>query len=501
MTRRSLSPAEPLVEQNRYRHRSRIQSRIPDFDEVRPRLPIPVFPEDPCWERMYWAAWEYLWGRFRFPREGSSLVAGFTLPKPDGNIEMATATLVTQLSGYVPGPFSLIDFLDNFYAAQHDDGFICRELDSEAGADLFYPFDPNSTGPNLLAFAEWRHFRLTGDKERVAEVFWPLYAYHRWCRANRTWPNGLYWTTGYASTLINQARVPDGQYHHRHWVWIDASAQASLDCSLLERMAILLGEQKLAEEIVAEREILHHAINAEMWNRDLAFYQDVGPHGQFSKVESLAAYWTLLDGQLVPKERLTAFVQHLRDTDSFRAKHVLPSMAADSEAYDGQTDGGWRGGVWPSLTYMTLRGLKSTGHHSLAHELALNHVDTVSQVFEETHHFWESYLPEALGPAEPAAVDQTGKTPSAVIAMILEDILGIFIDWPLRQVTWRRFLEREQPYGVKNLPLGNEGVLDLVGDAETVRIRSDLPFTFTVYQGQDVVQAAVPAGETEFSLE
>ena len=85
--------------------------------------------------------------------------------------------------------------------------------------------------------------------------------------------------------------------------------------------------------------------------------------------------------------------------------------------------------------------------------------------------------------------------------MILEDILGIFIDWPLRQVTWRRFLEREQPYGVKNLPLGNEGVLDLVGDAETVRIRSDLPFTFTVYQGQDVVQAAVPAGETEFSLE
>jgi len=501
MTRRSLSPAEPLVERNQFRQRGRVQDRIPDFGEVRPRLPVPVFPQDTCWEKLYWSAWEYLWSRFRFPQEDSPLIAGFTLPKPGGNIEMATATLVTQLSGYIPGTFNLIDFLGNFYAAQHDDGFICRELDSETGADLFLPFDPNSVGPNLLAFAEWRYFRLTSDKDRIAEVFWPLLAHHRWCRANRTWQNGLYWTTAYASTLVNQPRVPNGRHHHRHWAWIDASSQASLDCSLLERMAVLLGEQELAEEVVAERESLHRAINAEMWNPDLAFYQDVGPDGRFSDVRSLAAYWALLDAQLAPRERLSAFVQHLRDTWSFRTEHVLPSMAADDEAYNSETGDGWRGAVWPSLTYMTLRGLKVVGQHSLAHQLALNHVGTVSRVFEETGHFWDNYLSEALGPAEPANIDQTGKTPSAVIAMILEDILGISVDWPLRQVTWRRFLEREQPYGVRNLPLGNEGTLDLIGDGETVRIRSDRPFTFAVYQGQDVVQAAVPAGETEFSLE
>lgn len=501
MTRRSLFPAEPLVEQNKYRQRGRIQSRIPDFDEVRPRLPVPVFPEDPGWQKLYWSGWEYLWSRFRFPLDESSLVAAFTLPKPGGNIEMSTATLVTQLSGYIPGSFSLIDFLDNFYAVQHDDGFICRELDSETGADLLYPFEPNSTGPNLLSFAEWRHFRLTGDKERIAQVFWPLFAYHRWCRANRTWPNGLYWTTGYASSLINQPRVPNGSYHHQHWAWIDASAQACLDCSLLERMAVLLGEEELAAEVVAERESLHRTVNAAMWNPELSFYQDVGPNDRFSSVKSIAAYWSLLDDQLVPKERLTEFVQHLRDTWSFRVEHVLPSLSADSEAYNGRTGNGWRGAVWPSLTYMVLRGLRAVEHHSLAHKLALNHVDSVCRVFESTGHFWENYLPEMLGPAEPASIDQTGKTPSAIIAMILEDLLGLSVDWPLRQVTWRRYLEREQAYGVMNLPLGNEGTLDLMGDSETVRIRSDVPFTITVHQGQDVVQTAVPAGNFEFSME
>ena len=501
MTRRSLSPTEPLVERNQYRQRGRIQSQIPDFEEVRPRLPVPLFPEDPGWEKLYWSAWDDLWGRFRLPPEGSSLIAGFTLPKPGGNIELSTATLVTQLSGYIPGTFSLIDFLDNFYAVQHDDGFICREVDSETGEDLFYPFEPNSTGPNLLAFAEWRHFRLTGDKERIAEVFWPLIAYHRWCRANRTWPNGLYWTTGYASSLINQPRVPGGRYHHRHWAWIDASAQAALSCTLLERMAVLLGEQDLAEEVAAERAILHRAITADMWNSATSFYHDVDRNGRFSSVKSIAAYWALMDGQLVPKERVAEFVQHLRDSWSFRVPHVLPSLSADSEAYNGRTGNGWRGAVWPSLTYMVLRGLKIAENHMLAHQLALNHVDTVCRVFESTGDFWENYLPEAPGPAEPANVDQTGKTPSAVIAMLLEDVLGISVDWPLRQVTWRRYLERERTYGVKNLPLGNEGTLDLLGDGETVHIRTDVPFTFTVYQGQDVVQTAMPAGDLELSLE
>jgi hypothetical protein len=414
---------------------------------------------------------------------------------------MGTTAFAAQLSGYVPGSTALIDTLDNFYTGQHDDGFICRALDPSDGDDCHLPYEPNSTGPALLAWAEWRRFRLSGDATRIAAVFPALLAYHRWCRANRTWPNGLYWATSHSSGLTNQPRVPGGRNHHAHWSWVDATAQAVLDAGLLERMAVLLGEKELADEVAAERAALEQTFNAVFWNEEQSFYQDVGPDGRFSPVKSIAAYWALLSDPLVPKARLTPFIQHLRDTWSFRTPTVLPSLAADDEAYNARTGNGWRGGVWPTLTYMVLRGLGLNEQHGLAHKLAASHIDTVSQVFDDTGQLWSHYAPEDASPGEPAEADSAGQTAAAVIAMLLENVIGVWIDWPLRQVTWRRHLEREQGYGVRRLPLGNEGTLDLTCVGPTVRIRSDAPLTLVLHNGTEVIQSAVPAGAFEIALD
>jgi hypothetical protein len=300
--------------------------------------------------------------------------------------------------------------------------------------------------------------------------------------------------------LINQPRVPEGRHHHRHWAWIDAGAQAALSASLLERMAVLLSEEELSQELAAEHAALARALNSFMWNEESAFYHDIGPDGRFSPVKSIAAYWMLMDPQLAPKERLQPFIQHLRDAWSFKTETVVPSMAADSDAYNGRTGNGWRGGVWPALTYMVLRGLHNADQQLLAHKLAQNHIDAVWRVFDQTGHFWTHYAPEESGPGEPATVDESGQTAAVILAMMLENILGFSIDWPLRQVTWRRCLEREKGYGVRNLPLGDEGTLDLFAAGEAIHIRSDATFTLNVYDGQDVVKTAVPAGNFEISL-
>lgn len=500
MARLFSTPVEPLVEKNLFRQRDRAPGRIPDFEEVRARLPVPVLPEDPQWELIYWSAWESFWRSLRIPKAEPGLVGGYCQPTTGRNIEMGRSGLIANLAGYIPGSFSLIEFLDNFYTLQQEDGFIGREIDVESGEGIHERYSPNSTGPNLLAWTEWRHFRLTGDKVRIAAVFWPLAAYHRWARANRTWRNGLYWTTAYASGLINQPRVNNGRYHHNHWAWIDASAQAVVNCTMLERMAALLDEQEVAKEVVLERDRLVRAINAEMWNEELHFYQDIGPDNEFSNVKSIAAYWTLLDPNLVPKERLTSFVQHLRDTWSFHTENVIPTLSADTEAYNGRTGNGWRGAVWPGLTYMVLRGLHVNDQVHLAHRLAVNHVDVVRQVYEQTGHFWENYAPEELVPGDPSYVDEGGITASAIIPMILESVLGLSVDWPLRQVTWRRLLERQQPYGIRNLPLGNEGTLDLISDGESIHIRTDAPITLVLYGERETIQTAVPAGVFDISF-
>ena len=496
-------PPEPLVERNPFRQIGPDSAcpRLPLFADIRPRLPAPVLPEDSAWERLYWSAWESLWSCLNLPTPGSRLIGPFVQPAPETGIEMGLAAFAAQLSGYVPESMALIDLLDNFYARQHDNGFICRALDPADGDDCHLPYEPNSTGPALLAWAEWRRFRLSGDASRIATVFPALLAYHRWCRANRTWPNGLYWATGHSSGLTNQPRVPGGRHHHAHWSWVDATAQAALDAGLLERMALLLGEKELADEAAAERATLEQAFNATFWNEEQSFYQDAGPGGRFSPVKSIAAYWALLTEPLVSKANLTPFIQHLRDTWSFRTPTVLPSLAADDEAYNARTGNGWRGGVWPTLTYMVLRGLGLNEQYGLAHKLAVTHVDTVSQVFDATGRLWSHYAPEDVSPGEPAEPDSAGQTAAAVIAMLLENVIGVWVDWPLRQVTWRRHLERAQGYGVHGLPLGNEGTLDLTCVGQTVRIRSDAPLNLVLHNGTEVIQSAVPAGAFEIALD
>ena len=215
-----IQPPNALVEKNPFRSQGYEPTPIPSFLEIRGRLPVPVLPEHEIWTEMYWRAWELAWSNLRRPRPQSGFVNNFVDNAYNENVFMWDTAFTTQYGLYARHLFPCMEALNNFYAKQHNDGFICREINANEGFDYFYPFDPNSTGPNILAWAEWRYYRVTGDDGRLSRVFWPLLAYHRWCRDNRTWQNGLYWATGISSAMDNQLRIPDSRHHHRHWSWI-----------------------------------------------------------------------------------------------------------------------------------------------------------------------------------------------------------------------------------------------------------------------------------------
>lgn len=489
-------PITDAVERNPFRGMENHSHAIPSFMDVRSLLPQPVLSPWPRWEEMYWRAWEIGWSHLQRPPNGSGLIASFIDPAFNNRLFMWDTAFMVQFGLYGRRAFPFIRSLDNFYASQHDDGFICREIDEETGADYFHPFDPNGTGPNVLAWAEWRYYRLTGDDGRLPQIFWPLLAYHRWCRAHRTWRDGLYWATGLSSGMDNQPRVPDSRLHHRHWAWVDASMQAALNLRILQQMATTLEEETLADALAAERLALVELINETMWNPEQLFYQDVAPDGRFSRVKSIGAYWGLLDNGLIPADRRGPFIQHLRDSWSFNLPHRVPSQSADSDGYNAESGHYWRGGVWPPTNFMVLKGLRAAGEDALAHAIARNHVDNVCQVYEHTDTFWENYAPETAAPGQPAKSNFVGWTGLTPIAILLEDVIGIQVDWPLRRVVWDRRLETETAYGVRGLPLGSEGTLSLVGDQESIEIISDIPLTLVVREGGESLQAAVPAGTT-----
>lgn len=494
-------PISPLVARNPFLRRSYQRQPTLPFADARPLLPEPVVPARPEWVEMYWRAWEIAWLHLHRPRNGSGFVANFIGSATDDHIHMWDSSFMVQFGVYGRRAFDFMGTLDNFYARQHDDGHICREIDIESGRDFFHPFDPNGAGPNVLAWAEWRVFRHTSDEQRISQIIWPLLALHNWYRRHRTWPNSLYWATGLSSRMDNQPRVPDSRLHHRHWTWVDANMQASLNCKILAQMAAAVEEaQEHATTLVDERAFLLREINAHLWNDTSDFYHDIDSEGKFSPIKSIGAYWALLDKDMVPKERSTSFIRHLQETSSFNRPHRTPTLSADSPGYDKETGNRWCGGIWSPTNYMLLKGLRRQNRYQIAHEIALNHLNNVCLAFQRSNTFWEYYAPETASPGDEARPDFIGATGLTPISILLEDVIGISVDWPLRRVIWDRRLASASPYGVRNYPLGADGKMDLIGNDETIDVATNVPFTLIVRGPEETLQAAVTAGANTIEL-
>ena len=79
---------------------------------------------------------------------------------------------------YAIRAFNFQKTLDNFYARQHKDGFICRELRETGPGEHFTRHDPSSTGPAILSWTEWEYYKTTagwgcGNWALLAEIVPP----------------------------------------------------------------------------------------------------------------------------------------------------------------------------------------------------------------------------------------------------------------------------------------------------------------------------------------
>jgi hypothetical protein len=358
--------------------------------------------------------------------------------------------------------FNFQHTLDNLYTKQHPDGFICREIAEEDGTDRFHRFDPSSTGPNILPWSEWEYFLITGDKERLKQVFPVLLAYHQWLKAYRTWPNGTYWSSGWGAGLDNQPRLREkgSQYqafYHGHMVWLDICIQAVFSAKTLIRMSEVLGRKDEVKELEDEVVKLASFINDRLWDEDENYYFDLYPDNKLSDIKTISAYWALL-ADIVSEDRLPAFISHLEDPKAYKRAHRVPSMPADAEGYNPEGDY-WRGGVWVFTNYMLLRGLTNTGYDTIAYEIALNHLENVVKVFKETDTIWENYSPEFIAPGNPAKRDFVGAGGVTPITILFEYVFGLRPKADESKIVWD--VRRLEAHGVEDYPLGERGILNL----------------------------------------
>ncbi len=133
-------------------------------------------------------------------------------------------------------------------------------------------------------------------------------------------------------------------------------------------------------------------------------------------------------------------------------------MSADHVEY--KKDGGyWLGGVWAPTNYMAIRGLHQYGYNKLAHEIGLNHLNNVVEVFKKTNTVWENYAPESAAPGNPAKNDFVGWTGLPPVAVLFEFVFGLRPDVSKSKLTWDiRLLEE---HGVYQYPFGKHGLINL----------------------------------------
>jgi len=478
-------------EKNTFKSQIPISSKIPKYEEVKHLLPQPIFDGHDDYLECYDYAWKTAFSNLKNPVKDSGFISAFIDTAFNGSLFMWDSAFILMFAKYANKIFPFQKTLDNFYALQHKDGFICREINETTGKDRFTRLDPSSTGPNLMPWSEWLYYQNFGDLERLKKVYYPLRAYHIWFRKNRTWRDGTYFATGWSCGMDNIPRLSPGyhvEFSNGKMVWIDTCLQAILSCQILIKMNNALGNIDDVSDLIKEEKDLKKFINKKLWDKKSKFYYDLWENGKLNYVKHLGSYWSLIT-KTANKSRLKALVSHLLNEKEFNRPVPVPTLSADNKDYN-EEGGYWRGGVWAPTNYMLLKGLSENGFDELSYSIADKYLKAVVEVYNKDKTLWENYAPEYSSKgtlAKPNFVGWTGLVP---ISIFFEYVIGIKADFDNNKIVWN--INKLERHGIKNYPFGNDNVLDLVceerkdvTDEPQISIKSTKPVEVEIIWGNN----------------
>ncbi len=468
---------------NPFATRSYVPAVIPGFDPD--RLPQPIIDEHPEWVSLYSKAWELAFQHLKQPTKANGFVSNFIDPAFRSHIFQWDTIFMLQFGKYAYPYVDMIGSLDNFYAKQHADGFICREIDEADGKDIYFTSITDAANPPLYSWAEWQYYRFTGDRGRFADVLVPIAKHYDWLRRNRTRPNGGYWNTGFGAGEDDLRRGAP-------YSWLDMTAQQAQNALFAALIATAIDNDALAAFFLDEHLALAELVRGEFWDPSIEIFSDLQQDGEPTRVKTALAFWPLLArvGSLAQAQSL---VGHLQNPAEFLRPNLIPVLAADEAGYTplGQY---WNGSVWAPTNYMAISGLEDYGFQDLASLVARTYLTNMSDVFESTGTIWEHYAPEsATGEGFGDFVGWSGLGP---IAVLVESVLGIHVDAAATTVAWRPLLAQRN--GLQNFSLGAARVSlvasPIADGRRTLTVTASAPFRLAVDTGMHRATYVVPAG-------
>ncbi len=489
-------PKKEAVEENIFPNKEADTYELPTFADNKDKLPQPVWAGHDDELACYWKVWEIAFSNLCRANKETGFVSHYIDTAFNGCLFMWDSSFILMFGKYANRIFPFQKTLDNFYSHQHMDGFICREISEKTGNDQFSRYDPSATGPDLLAWCEWDYYLNFGDKERLAQVFPPLIAFHRWMAEFHTWPDGTYFSSGWGCGMDNIPRLMPGYsvgFTHGHMIWADTCMQELNNCNVLIKMAKELGKDEYVESLTEERDHLYNVINEKLWDEETGFYYDLWKNGQFNMVRHIGAFWALL-AKCAPEDRAKRLIAYLEDENEFKTPHRVPTLSRANEHY---RDYGayWCGSIWAPTNYMVLKGLDQYGECKLSHEIACNHLYAVTEVFKKTGTVYENYAPEFIDEGKPyqgypAKQDFVGWTGLSPTSILFEFVFGIKPNAAENKIVWD--VRLTEKHGIEQYPFGVEGELTLLCDERAdeneepkITFKSNIPVELEIRWGDD----------------
>lgn len=484
-------------------------------------IPEPVLQNDSLLIELYYAAWEMAWNKIKQGNSQNGFVDFYMDEGFDDAIYQWDTNFMAAFGMYASNLFPAMQSLDNFYNNQREDGYIQRVYSEISGQQLAEPTtDKPMINPPLFSWIEWKYYQVTGDRSRFKTVLPKIIKYYNWINKNLrdSVGQGLYYTTQLGSGMDNLPRQSVGKAG-----WVDLSAQMALAAKMIVNIASVVGDNKIVLKFTDEYSRITNLINELCWNEDSQFYYDLREDGKLSKVMHIGGFWTLLS-ETATRDRAEALFKHLANPDAFWRPHMIPALAANQPAYD-SSGHYWRGGVWAPTNYMVIKGLEKYGQYDLASQIVENHLYKMAEVFfefqpheekiafeerygDEYQTIWECYSPEFAEPATRrddtfySRQDFVGWSGLGPIAMLIENVIGIEMDVPQNQITWR--IDRTDKHGIKNLNYLDGKVSLLVNpddDQLSFNITSTHKFDLLViYKGKSTLQE-INVGSNLFIIE
>jgi len=454
---------------------------------------------------IYDKTWAWIQDCWNSGGEKSGIEGKFFSYPGDPEIHQADAIYSSFFLVYSNRIFQATPTLDLFYNRQEPDGAIRCSYLIKTGAPVTERDNPEGLGIPLFAWAEYNIYHKSANKKRVKDVLAVLHKYCEWINAKFKKPNGLY-KVPFSVTGMTNAPRGDAFYA------LDFNSMMAINMLYMSALADILNDKESSFQYKRQYFSLKTRINSLMWHQEDGFYYDIDKNEEHVPIKTIAGFWPLL-AEIPNGEKADIIIEKLSNPNFFGAPHPFPSLAVCEKDFD-ESGRGYRGSVYPHLSFMVIKGLERYQRWDLARECAIRHLyfmlDSMSP--DGNHHkgnLWEAYLPTKEGPAKwkgkpdfPRSQYLTYDALST-ICLTIENIVGLFISLPRKTVDW--IIPNLEIMGIENLSLKKNMITILSnksGRGWEIHMESEKLYYFTInILGKKKKTLPIPSGKCSMLID